>query len=111
MEAMPAKRPDPKPKTSDAKMSLTIDGESGVADPTPSRVDLASAHDVRLEMARIYRSMKAKEIDSGEGAKLVWVLAQIGKMIEVHEIERRVTELEERASVGRSPPAPAARTH
>jgi hypothetical protein len=66
-----------------------------VADPAP-RIDLATALDVRREMAIVYRDMKAKKPDPSDGTKLVYVLAAIGKMIEIHEMERGLTELEER---------------
>lgn len=90
------------------KPGLVIDGETGAADPTPHKIDLATALDVRREMAIIYRAMKAKTLDSSDGTKLVYVLSQIGKMIEIHEVERRLGELEERIDSGRLLPA---RTH
>ena len=33
---------------------------------------------------------------AADGTRLVYVLAQIGKMIEVNEIEKRVSQLEEK---------------
>lgn len=63
--------------------------------PTPT-IHLKTIDDVRLEMAKVYRDMKYQKIPSHDGTRLVYVLAQIGKMIEVHEIEKRVSQLEEK---------------
>jgi hypothetical protein len=38
--------------------------------------------------------MRANKIQPTDGTRLVYVLAQIGKMIELHDIERRVEKLE-----------------
>ena len=65
--------------------------------PTPPRMDLKTIDDVRLEMARVYRAMKHGDIPTQDGTRLTYVLAQIGRLIEVHEIERRLAELESRA--------------
>ena len=97
-------------ETSGTKEPLTLDGATGVPDPTPSPIDLARIVDVRREMARIYRGMKEGAIDPATGAKLVWVLSQIGSMIELEEFERRLTELEDRTlRDARALPPPAAR--
>lgn len=81
-------------KVTDNKTPATVDGESMELIPTPARIDLKSIDDVRLEMARVYRDMKSGEIETSDGTKLVYVLGQIGKMIEVHDIEKRIELLE-----------------
>ncbi len=79
----------------DINEPVTIDNTSGSVLPTrPKKVDLKSINDVRLEMANVYRQMKSGEIETSDGTKLVYVLGQIGKMIEVHEIEKRIELLE-----------------
>ena len=78
---------------SDDKEPVTIDAESGALLPTP-RLDLKSIDDIRLEMARVYRDMKSGKIAPADGTKLAYVLSQIGKLIELHEIERRIAALE-----------------
>ena len=45
-------------------------------------------------MARVYRGMKSGQMETSDGTKLVYVLVQIGKMIEVHDIEKRIELLE-----------------
>jgi len=79
-----------------AKEGLTIDGVTGTVAPTPPKIDLATALDIRREMAKVYRETKAGKIDTADGAKLVYMLSQVGKMIELHEIETRLAALEAR---------------
>jgi hypothetical protein len=45
-------------------------------------------------MAKVYRDMKLQKIATSDGTRLTYVLAQIGKMIELHDIEKRVEQLE-----------------
>jgi hypothetical protein len=78
----------------DNNTSITQDNSEEMYVPTPYRIDLKSIDDVRLEMAKVYRSMKSGELQSSDGTRLVYVLAQIGKMIELHDIESRLYALE-----------------
>ena len=80
--------------TADAKEPMTIDSASGKVLPTPKKIDLKSIDDIRLEMATVYRLMRNGQIETTDGTKLVYVLSAIGKMIEVHDIEKRITLLE-----------------
>ena len=66
--------------------------------PTPRRVDLATIDDVRLEMAKVYREMKSGDIPTQDGTRLTYVLSQIGKLIEAHELQGRVDALEDALS-------------
>ena len=81
-------------KSTDNKVPVTIDGESGELMPTPAKIDLKSIDDVRLEMARVYREMRGDVIETQKGTRLVYVLAAIGKLIELHELEQRIQDLE-----------------
>ena len=47
------------------------------------------------EMARVYREMRRKELDSLEGARLVAALREIRCALEASDIERRIEELEQ----------------
>jgi hypothetical protein len=58
---------------------------------------LANLEGVRVEMSRIYLEMKAGRRDSQEGSRLVYVLTQIAKVLELTEIEQRLNILEARA--------------
>ena len=71
----------------------TLSGELVDTKSTPS-IHLKTIDDVRLEMAKVYRDMKLQKIPTHDGTRLVYVLAQIGKMIEVHDLEKRLNVLE-----------------
>ena len=73
----------------------TLSGELVDIKPTPS-IHLKTVDDVRLEMSKIYRDMKYKRIETSDVTKLVYVLSQIGKMIELNDIEQRLIVLENR---------------
>ena len=81
-------------KSFDNDSAVTIDGASIALAATPPRIDLKSIDDIRLEMARVYREMRSNVIESQQGTRLVYVLSQIGKLIELHEIEQRMIALE-----------------
>ena len=66
----------------------------GLQLPTPPRIDLKTIDDVRVEMARVYRDMRAGRIEASEGTKLAYVLGQLGKLIESGELEKRLEALE-----------------
>ena len=48
-------------------------------------------------MARVYRETEAGKRDSQEGSRLVYVLTAICKVLELTEIERRLTLLDDRS--------------
>jgi hypothetical protein len=89
--------------TGTAHSPATIDGATLRVLPTPTRrkPQLTSLEGVRVEMSRIYREMEAGKRESQEGSRLVYVLTQIGKVLELTEIERRLIVLEERATHAR----------
>jgi hypothetical protein len=74
---------------------MTLDGRTGKPVPTP-RIDLRTLDQIRVEMGRVYRDMRSGVIDSQHGTRLTYTLAQIGRVIELAEIERRIAQLEER---------------
>ena len=76
-----------------AKPAPTVDGVELLPVPIPP-VNLHDLDAVRREMSRIYRAMKAQSIDTQDGTRLVYVLTQIGKLIEAAEFERRLVALE-----------------
>ena len=75
------------------KPPVIHEGEVLLAMPTP-RINLASIEDLRREMGRVYREMRSGTIETQEGTRLVYVLAQIGKLAELYEIEKRIIALE-----------------
>jgi len=86
---------DPEPShISGGNLPATVADRGVALLPTPSRIDLKTIDDVRVEMARVYRDMRARRIDTAEGTKLAYVLSQLGKLIESCEIEQRLEALE-----------------
>lgn len=83
-------------KRSDESEGLTIDGATGVPDPTPRRIDLSTLRDVRLELAYLYRQIDAGKIASQDATRRAYILRQIADVLTVAEIERRLEQLEER---------------
>jgi hypothetical protein len=77
-----------------------IDAVSGTVEPIPTpkgtryRCQLNTAQDVRREMAKVYRESRSGLIDVADSTKHVWVLAAIGKAIEISSIEQRIEALE-----------------
>lgn len=60
-----------------------------------SFIRLKTVDDVRAEMARVYRDMRSKRIDMADGTKLIYALSQIGRVVEVVRIERRMDALQQ----------------
>lgn len=82
--------------SADIKEPMTIDNASGKVLPTTKGIKLKTIDDVRVEMASVYRGMKSGSIETSDGTKLVYVLTAIAKAIESHDIENRITLLEEK---------------
>ena len=76
------------------KNFAVIDGNTGAVTSVSPKINLSSLDDVRLEMAKVYREMRGKTLESGEGARLVYVLQQLAKLHETVEIARRLASLE-----------------
>lgn len=83
-------------KTSDKECFEVIEADRNNKLPIPARIDLKTIDDIRLEMARVYREMRDSTIETADGTKLVYVLSAIGKLIELHDIEKRIAALEEK---------------
>jgi hypothetical protein len=87
----------PKPNTqatSNEKNFAVIDGKTGAVTSVATKINLSNLDDVRLEMAKVYREMRARTLESGEGSRLVYVLQQLAKLHESVEIARRLASLE-----------------
>ena len=61
--------------------------------PTP-QLKLASLEDCRREMARVYRDARTGMTDTANASRLVYMLTSIAKMIEIGQLEQRLTILE-----------------
>ena len=78
----------------ETKRPKVIEGEVIMADPTPHQIKLVTAADCKREMARVYRDARTGRLDVQDGTRLVYMLAQVGKMIELNEFEKRIELLE-----------------
>ncbi len=86
------------------KMNLRVEKSNFSVVPTPSSsegevipfsdkhptIHLKTLHDVRIEMAKVYRAAKTGEINSQEGARLIYMLSSLGKVIEAQQVDERV---------------------
>lgn len=92
--------------------ALVIDADTGLPEPTPptaADIPLKTALDVRREQSRVYREARGGMMDKQDAAKLIWMLGEIRKSIETHEIEQRLSDLEERTNG--KPALPSHRAH
>ena len=78
-----------------SKPPVTVDGATLEVLPTPRRIDLKKLKQVRIEMARVYRDTRQEKLDTHDASRFVYMLAQIGKMIELADLEERLDRLEE----------------
>lgn len=76
-------------------MPVVHEGQLLKAVPTP-QLKLATIEDCRREMARVYRDARYAKTDTADASRLVYMLATIAKMIEIGELEQRLTALEEK---------------
>lgn len=67
--------------------------------PPAHRCNLSNLQGVRREMARVYRDMRYTGMDCAKGTKLVFVLGQIAKILEVSDLEARIAALEAKYGV------------
>ncbi|TAN27438.1 MAG: hypothetical protein EPN31_12140 [Castellaniella sp.] len=65
------------------------------------RLPLTTAVDVRRELARLYRGMKAAQIQTADGTKLAYVLNILRQTIEASDIEQRIATLEQAAEAAK----------
>ncbi len=71
---------------------------SSAPPPSPLKVSprlrLDNGPMVRREIVKLYRGMKSGEIDVVKGAKLVWTLEVLGRMIERETVEKLAERLD-----------------
>lgn len=78
----------PIPKTHETRTGQVL-----ALKPIP-RLELATIDSVRREMARLYREAKAGNIQTADASRLAFILAQVGKLIEIGTLEARLNALE-----------------
>ena len=73
--------------------TVVHEGQLLRAIPTP-QIKLATIDDCRREMAKVYRDAKTGKTETADASRLVYMLTSIAKMIEVGQLEERLTQLE-----------------
>jgi hypothetical protein len=58
------------------------------------RLKLATAEDVRRELARVYREARSKRMDVADASRLANILQILSRCIEVGDLEERIRKLE-----------------
>lgn len=96
------------PKSRNAKAASSLKNKKKSATPTPqdapkdppkgkvptsSQIPLLNSVDVRREMAKLYREARGGALDATRAAKLVWMLGEMRRTIEVEDLERQIAEL------------------
>ena len=61
---------------------------------TPPTIHLKTMHDVRLEMAKIYREVRRGKLNPQDGSKMTFMLSSIGKVIESSVLDVRAEAIE-----------------
>jgi hypothetical protein len=82
-------------KRKESDSPVILEGQVLQALPAP-QIKLATLEDCRREMARVYRDARTYRIESQDASRLVYMLSQIGKLLELTDIEKRVELLEKR---------------
>ena len=80
-----------------ADLTVNTNGQGLRVVPTP-QLKLASLEDCRREMARVYRDARTGMTDTANASRLVYMLTSIAKMIEIGQLEQRLTILEEHSN-------------
>lgn len=86
------------PTTPTTSQAAAGKGKSGPRTPSPRPVRIGrldTIGGVVRELGRLYRAARRGEITSAEAARLAYIATQIRAAIEVGDLERRLTELEE----------------
>lgn len=73
---------------------VIVDSPEVLPAPRRLRLPLQTSLDVRREMARVYRSMRAGELSTQDGGRMANVLNLLRLAIETSDLERRLEHLE-----------------
>lgn len=71
------------------------DADGPTPPPSERRIRLETVDQVRVEMARVYREVRAAKLSPDVASKLFYMLGLLAKTTEVVTVERRVREIEE----------------
>jgi hypothetical protein len=72
----------------------SVDAPNVVVLRTRRGPELATLLDVRREMSRVYRQCRSGQIRPEDGSRYTYMLSQIGRVLQVVEVDARVEALE-----------------
>jgi hypothetical protein len=75
--------------------AVVIPGGDYMLGTAQQRTPLRSLDDVKRELGRLYRGVKAGVIASDEGSRRAYILSTLGKVIEAADLEKRLAVLEQ----------------
>lgn len=82
---------------SDATNPPRSRANAGKSGPPPRvRCQLNTIDQVKNELARLYRSAKAKTTDVGDASRLANLLSILARLIESSDLEKRIEAIEQR---------------
>lgn len=81
-------------RTTDPAETRTAPGQTAAPRPRRLRCALKTLRNVRQELATLYRQAKHGVIDVTDASKLANMLSVLARIIELTELESRVTALE-----------------
>lgn len=73
-----------------------MDAQPQSATPTPHIGALTSARSIRQEMGRVYRECRLGKLDTKNGARLIFMLLSMFRVVEGSILEERLDVIEQR---------------
>ena len=77
--------------TAQTKILQVVEMPDRTRHPTPR---LATAADVRREMADLYRQARTGQVEIGDASRLAYILTQLATMLRIDDLEQRTAALE-----------------
>jgi hypothetical protein len=77
--------------TAQTKALQVVEMPDRTRHPTPR---LATAADVRREMADLYRQARTGQVEIGDASRLAYILTQLATMLRIDDLEQRTAALE-----------------
>jgi hypothetical protein len=73
----------------------TFDEQGNELAPTPKKIALHKASNIRREMGCIYREMRSGKIEAQDGTRLVYVLDMMRKAFDTELLENRLEDVKQ----------------
>lgn len=71
-----------------------VEGNGELVPRTPGKIHLRHAHDIRRELAAVYRDMRSGRLDPQNGTRLSYVLDLLRRAYETGVLQERLETLE-----------------